>query len=187
MLFDFSTLFAVAMMKKQSGFTMIEVVVVMALIAIAAAMAIPTFTVWLPNYRLRAATNDLYANVQLAKSGAVRDHGEWAVQFDTVNNSYGLLSNYGEVDQAIVKTVDLSNYGSGVAFGHGNATDDVPAGANPIGDDVTYGSDVAVFNMRGTCSAGYVYLENSRNNTFAVGSLSSGAVRMRRWSGSAWE
>jgi prepilin-type N-terminal cleavage/methylation domain-containing protein len=187
LLFDISTLFAVAMMKKQSGFTMIEVIVVMALIAIAAAMAIPTFTVWMPNYRLRAATNDLYANLQLAKSGAVRDHGEWAVQFDTVNNSYGLVSKWGEVDQAIVKTVVLSDYGSGVAFGHGNATDDVPDGANPIGDDVTYGADVAVFNMRGTCSAGYVYLENSRNNAFAVGSLSSGAVRMRRWSGSTWE
>jgi type IV fimbrial biogenesis protein FimT len=175
------------MMKKQSGFTMIEVVVVMALIAIAATVAIPTFTVWLPNYRLRAATNDLYANLQLAKSGAVRDHGEWAVQFDTVNNSYGLFSNWLEANQALVKTVDLSDYGSGVAFGHGNATDDVPAGANPISDDITYGGDVAVFNMRGTCSAGYVYLDNSRNNTFAVGSLSSGAVRMRRWSGSTWE
>jgi len=174
-------------MKKQNGFTVIEVIVVMALIAIVAATAIPAFTVWLPNYRLRAATNDLYANMQLAKSGAVRDHGEWAVQFDTVNNGYGLISKWGEVGQTIVKTVDLSDYGSGVAFGHGNATDDVPDGANPISDDVTYGSDVAVFNMRGTCSAGYVYLENSRNNTFAVGSLSSGAVRMRRWSGSTWE
>ena len=175
------------MMKKQSGFTMIEVIVVMALIAIVAATAIPAFTVWLPNYRLRAATNDLYANMQLAKSGAVRDHSEWAVQFDTVNNGYRLWSNWGEANQAEVKTVDLSDYGSGVAFGHGNATDDIPDGANPIGDDVTYGSDVAVFNMRGTCSAGYVYLENSRNNTFAVGSLSSGAVRMRRWSDSTWE
>jgi len=160
---------------------------VMGLIAIAAATAIPAFTVWLPNYRLRTAANDLYANMQLAKSGAIGDHSTWAVQFDTVNNGYGLISKWGEVGQTIVKTVDLSDYGSGVAFGHGNATDDIPDEANPIADDVTYGSDVAVFNMRGTCSAGYVYLENSRNNTFAVGSLSSGAVRMRKWSGGAWE
>jgi prepilin-type N-terminal cleavage/methylation domain-containing protein len=187
LLFVFSTLFAVIMMKKRRGFTTIELMVVIGVIAIAAATAIPTFTVWLPNYRLRAATNDLYANLQLAKAGAVRDHGEWVLQFDTVNNSYGLVSKWGEVDQAIVKTVDLSDYGSGVGFGHGNATDDVPDGANPIADDITYGGDVAVFNMRGTCSAGYVYLDNSKNNTFAVGSLSSGAVRMRRWSGSTWE
>jgi prepilin-type N-terminal cleavage/methylation domain-containing protein len=187
LLFVFSTLFAVIMMKKRRGFTTIELMVVIGIIGIAAATAIPTFTVWLPNYRLRAATNDLYANLQLAKSGAVRDHGEWAVQFDTANNSYRLWSNWGTADQAEVKTVALSDYGSGVAFGPGNATDDVPDGANPIIDDVTYGSDVAVFNMRGTCSAGYVYLENNKNNTFAVGSLSSGAVRMRRWSGSTWE
>jgi type IV fimbrial biogenesis protein FimT len=76
------------MMKKQNGFTIIEVIVVMALIAIVGAMAIPAFTVWLPNYRLRAATNDLYANLQLAKSGAVRDRNTWAIRFDTTNDSY---------------------------------------------------------------------------------------------------
>ena len=185
------------MMKKQSGFTMIEVVVVMALIGIVAAVAIPTFTVWMPNYRLRAATNDLYANMQLAKSGAVRDRNTWAVRFDTTNNSYQILSDDGESDaevtdwwdgdEVVEKTVVLSDYRSGVAFGHGNATDDVPGNGSAPADDVTYGSYVVVFNMRGTGNAGYVYLENKKNNTFAVGSLSSGAVRMRRWSGSAWE
>jgi len=168
----------------------------MGLIAIAAATAIPAFTVWLPNYRLRTAANDLYANMQLAKAGAVRDRNTWAVRFDTTNNSYQILSDDGEPDtdpadwwdgdEVVEKTVGLSNYGSGIAFGHGNAT-------SPIGstfdDGVTYPvpENVATFNPRGTCNAGYVYLENSKNNTFAVGSLSSGAVRMRRWSGGAWE
>jgi prepilin-type N-terminal cleavage/methylation domain-containing protein len=186
------------MMKKQNGFTIIEVIVVMALIAIVGAMAIPAFTVWLPNYRLRAATNDLYANLQLAKSGAVRDRNTWAIRFDTTNDSYQILSDddgvpdsedndWWDGDEVVEKTVVLSDYRSGVAFGHGNATDDVPGSGSAPANDVTYGSNVAVFNMRGTCNAGYIYLENKKNNTFAVGSLSSGAVRMRSWSGSTWE
>jgi prepilin-type N-terminal cleavage/methylation domain-containing protein len=186
------------MMKKRQGFTTIELMVVIGIIAIVAATAIPAFTVWMPNYRIRAATNDLYANMQLAKSGAVRDRNTWAVRFDTTNNSYQILSDdngdpdsedndWWNGDEVVEKTVVLSDYRSGVAFGPGNATDDVPGNGSAPTDDVTYGGDVAVFNMRGTCNAGYVYLENSKNKTFAVGSLSSGAVRMRRWSGSTWE
>lgn len=59
-----------------------------------------------------------------------------------------------------------------------------------FGDEVTYAvpeDNVASFNSRGTCSSGYVYLQNNRNNSFVVGSLSCGAVRMRKWSGGAWE
>lgn len=82
-------------MMKQNGFTLLELMVVMILIAVAGAIAIPGFTVWLPNYRLRIATNDLYTNLQLAKAGAVRDRAEWAVRFDTGNNTYELLSGEG--------------------------------------------------------------------------------------------
>jgi type II secretory pathway pseudopilin PulG len=180
-------------MMKRSGFTLIELIVIIVLITAAGAIAIPAFTVWLPNYRLRAAANDLYTNLNLAKSGAVRDHTTWAVRFDPGNNQYALLSGEGassgwtDGDEIVEKTVDLSEYGSGVAFGHGNATSAIGGG---FGDDVTYAvpeNNVAAFNSRGTCSPGYVYLQNNENSTFAVGSLSCGAVRMRRWNGGAWE
>ena len=178
---------------KQNGFTLIELMVVIVLIAVAGAISIPGFTIWLPNYRLRTAANDLYANLQLAKAGAVRDHSTWAVRFDTGNNRYELLSGEGgtagwtDGDEIVEKTVNLSDYGSGIAFGHGGATSAMGGGFD---DEVTYSvpeNNVATFNSRGTCSSGYVYLQNNRNNSFTVGSLSCGAVRMRKWSGSAWD
>jgi prepilin-type N-terminal cleavage/methylation domain-containing protein len=41
--------------KLLSGFTLIEVLMTIVVLAILAAVAVPGFSVWLPNYRLKAA------------------------------------------------------------------------------------------------------------------------------------
>ena len=69
-------------MRNNSGFTAVELLVVIALIAILAAIAVPNFIGWLPNYRLRAATHDLYSNFQKAKLTAVKRNTNTAVRFD---------------------------------------------------------------------------------------------------------
>ncbi|MBW2129982.1 MAG: prepilin-type N-terminal cleavage/methylation domain-containing protein, partial [Deltaproteobacteria bacterium] len=58
--------------KKQEGFTLLELIMTMVILAILATIAIPTFSVWLPEYRLKKAARDLYSNIQLAKMQAVR-------------------------------------------------------------------------------------------------------------------
>lgn len=69
-------------MRKHSGFTTVELLVVIALIGIIAAIAVPNFISWLPNYRLRSATHDLYSNFQKAKLTAVKRNTNCAVRFD---------------------------------------------------------------------------------------------------------
>jgi len=39
----------------------------------------------------------------------------------------------------------------------------------------------------GASMGGYVYLQNSKNNTYKVGVWSAGVIVMRRWTGSAWQ
>ena len=180
--------------KTESGVTLIEIFVVLVILAVLAVAAIPAFSVWLPNYRLKTAARDLYSNLQLAKMGAVNKNRDWAVIFDKASSpgKYAIASDRGEDgtwegpagDDEIEKVVDLAVY-QGVRYGHGDAGKAVGGGA--LGNVITYNDEAVVFNSRGTCSAGYVYLQNKRNTAYAVGTRSSGVILLRKWTGSEWQ
>jgi len=178
--------------KRKGGFTIVELVVALAIMGIAVSAAIPGFSRWLPGYRLKSAATELYSNFHLAKMRAVRDNAQWAIYFDPNFDAYQVRYGTG-VDGAysdpggfaVDKTVILANYGTGICFGHGNATGDLGGGWD---DDVTFLSNTVVFNPRGMANAqGYVYLQNDKNATYAVGALTTGLILMRKWTGTAWE
>ena len=181
--------------RGNAGFTKIELLAVISVIGITTSLALPGFSNWLPGYRLKGAVRDLYSNLQLAKSLAIRARGECAVQFNASGNSYEVVSGgpdgvYSTTeDNVVVKTVALPDYGSGLRFGHGSATRKV--GQNqPIADSISYPGDRVVFNSRGMTTGtfgGYAYVQNNRNSCYAVGTWSSGIVVLRKWNGSAWE
>jgi len=183
--------------KRELGFTLIELMVAVAIFAIMAAIAIPGFSTWLPDYRLKSAARDLYSNMQLTKMGAVRANADWAIVFSTGSNSYRVCSDDGgdgdwtDGDETVEKTVNLTDYESGVDYGSGNATKNATTseGALPD-DDVSYTNNLAVFNPRGTGSGGYVYLENNKNTTtYAIGTRTTGVILLRKWNSSSvdWE
>jgi len=184
-------------MKREQGFTLLELMITIIILSVLLGLAIPGFSSWLPNYRLRGAARDLYSNLQLAKAGAIKDRVEWAVRF-TGPNSYEVWSSrdpdsptqntgwnsFSASDDTLVKTVSLSDYGSGVAFGAGSSSPPAVAGAvtadsaNPI-----------FFNSRRFPTSNvavFAYMTNNRNTAYAVGTLASGAVVLKRWNG-AWQ
>ena len=176
-------------MRKHSGFTVVELLVVIALIGTIAAIAVPNFISWLPNYRLRSAADDLYSNFQIVKLGAIKNNNNWAIVFNEGADSYTLISDYGGTNTT-EKTVVLSSYKSGVGFGNGNATQDIPVNGFPNGM-VSYTSpnDTAVFNPQGlTTTLGYVYLSNDQGAARAVGTpFLAGAIVSREWRGASWQ
>jgi prepilin-type N-terminal cleavage/methylation domain-containing protein len=188
--------------KKESGFTMPEIFVTLAVAAALAAIAVPSFSGWLPGYRLKSAARDLYSNFQLTKLSAVRTGSRWAIVFDSgvapgryyICSDAGANGNWeGPVgDDTVEKTIDLSDYQSGVDYGPGNATDDIPGNGAPPADNIAYTvgatNDVVEFNLRGICNAGQVYLQNMKNNTsYGVSTNTVGTVMLQKWSGGSWQ
>lgn len=164
-----------------SGFTLIESVVVISILVIMAAIAIPGFSAWMPEARLKRAARDLYSNIQLAKMQSARTNQNHTLVFNVGGGTYELQDSGG----GVVKTITFSDYGSSVGYGHGNAGAAVGGGFD---NDVTYPGDNATFQPRGNGESGYVYLTNSRNGAYAVGTGPQGyAVRLWKWDGAQWE
>ena len=154
-------------MQKRSGFTLIELAVVIVLLAILAGVGIPNFLSWLPKYRLKIAARDLYSNLQLAKMSAIKANKDCRVNYYTNPDRY-------EVD-LLNKTIKLSDYKSGITFcGPNNQKFAVPT---------------ITFNSRGTGNSGYAYLTNSGKTAYyRVGPLTSGAIKLQKWGGgTSWK
>ena len=60
-------------MKKQNGFTIYELLTVISIIAILAVIAVPNMISWRSEAKLRGASNNLRADLQMAKLRALRE------------------------------------------------------------------------------------------------------------------
>jgi prepilin-type N-terminal cleavage/methylation domain-containing protein len=115
-------------MMNQKGITLIELVVVMAIIAIGAALTTPNISGWLPNYRLRSATRDVVSIMRVAQIKAVSNNIWYRVTFDTANNKY-FLENSQDLGTTWTKEGEDQTLPTGVQFittFAGNATTFAP-------------------------------------------------------------
>jgi type IV fimbrial biogenesis protein FimT len=183
-------------MKRTSGFTIIELVVVLSILITLTAISIPAFTKWLPNYKLKGAAMDLYSRMQFAKSEAIRANSQYAVIFDPGSEEYKLVSspgadgNFGTGgDDHEVEIIKLSDYGFGIVYGKSSATKNMDDGGGSFpADAVSFNNNMVVFSGNGLCdNSGSVYLQNDANRAYAVGALASGVVRIKMWRGSDWQ
>ena len=154
--------------KSRAGFTLIELLVVMVVLSVLATVAIPTFTRWYPNYRLRTAAREIYSTFQTARMAAIKTGNAstfGAVTFDTGNKTY--MAFIDEDDnwvptgtERILKQVTLP--------------DDVDY------NDITLASDRTRFNSRGlvTGGTGYVKLVNDNGRTQKITVWTAGNIEI---------
>jgi len=69
-------------MKKSRGFSILELLVVLAVIAVVSAIVTPNFISWRNNAKMRGAVDNLMGDLEMAKIRAVKENNFVAVLFN---------------------------------------------------------------------------------------------------------
>lgn len=163
------------------GFSLLELLFVLCIAGILATIATPVFSTWIPDYRLRGMAKGLYADMHLAKMRSIKENDIYKIVFVTGgNDSYSFKKADGTIEKTVLFNQDTSD--SSISFGCGDATKDATkSGGSPPSDGVSYAGKAVTFNPRGTGTSGYVYLTNRKSSSYAIGTLSSGVIHIKKW------
>ena len=144
---------------NKKGITLIELIIVMVIIAIGAALMVPSIGSWLPNYRLRSATRDIVSMMRVAQMKAVSLNTEHRVSFDIAANEYLLQ----------IKTTQSAPNDWIPTWTNARAQQlqqKLPGGVTMTA--VTFPGDNAEFNTNSTCSSGSITLLNTKKSTRTI-------------------
>lgn len=98
-------------MRKDTGFSLIEMMVVIAIIAIMSTIAIPGIIGWLPKHRIGTAARDVKSTLEFARSNAINRNTVVRVDFDWANDNLTVVEeievNPGTVVETTLRTRQL--------------------------------------------------------------------------------
>ena len=128
--------------------------VVIAMVGVLAAIAIPNYINWLPTSRAKKAAMELSGELHKVKLRAVKENRSLGVYCDTSSHRYYILLDSGTNsiwdgpttaggDDPVDRFIPLNGYGSGVQF----------SGVSPAGSVLT-------FDSRGLCNSMQIDITN---------------------------
>lgn len=87
-------------MKSCAGFTLIELMVVIVILAIMLFIALPNFAVWMQNTQIRTAGEAVLNGMQLARAEAIRRNVSIELRMDASSGWTARVASTGEVIQS---------------------------------------------------------------------------------------
>lgn len=102
-------------LSKREGFTITEIFVVLSVLGIMTAIAVPSYISYIPKYKLQTSVRQIYDDMQLAKIRAVKDNTDACITFNTVAETYTVFldsdgsSSWSAGDIMIKGNVTLEN------------------------------------------------------------------------------
>jgi prepilin-type N-terminal cleavage/methylation domain-containing protein len=181
--------------ENENGFSLIELLVAVAVVAILSAIAIPAYNDFVATSRVRDAATELMQEMKLARIMAIRTSTPYVIAFNLGANSYTIGADPGNTGAptAAIRVIDIDNkYGPNVQFG--TVADRAPSAAAEScpactfgvgGTPVSFGTNPLqqTFNIDGTVNdpPGYAIITNAvRNQTYMV-KLSFQTAKLELW------
>jgi prepilin-type N-terminal cleavage/methylation domain-containing protein len=132
-----------------TGFSLVELLVVIALISIVSAFAVPVWQRYAANTNLKTAAREVMADLSNTKQRAVEENLDvYRLTFNVVGNSYVLS----RTDTGTVWTKSVASFGNGISINSVNFS----------------GGAVVSFQKRGTVSMGNLTLQNGLGSTATI-------------------
>lgn len=163
--------------NAEKGVTLIELMVVLAIIAIMGLFMVPSIGEWTAGFRLRGASKDLANALQMARLKAISDTVEYKVQLDLDNQQFSVLKGNARQGSTSWPTQE-------------GTTSTMPKGVAIVNvDGTTTGIIDRIFRPDGTVlgtggfggggnSTSTITLNNSRNDQLQIIVSRTGAVRV---------
>ena len=107
-------------MRKDSGFTLIELIVIIAIVAVFAGIAVPNFLSYVPKYRLNGAARQIMGDLMAARMQAVKENRKVGVGWvdETNYGVFRITPDPGADIWTIIKHVNIDSNYPGVTLGH---------------------------------------------------------------------
>lgn len=185
---------------NEKGVTLTELMVVLAIIAITAAIAIPMYISDLPRQKTKAAAQGLLSDLRLARGRAVANNQPYLICFDSTT-SYKLgaeiLGSTMDCNAIqVAKTVDFTKSHNGVQFSVGISSKPCTGAATL--DAIDFLNDTARFNRLGSSvdggnsfRPGAVYVTNTKDSKQQVYCVqaegSTGRAKLYKWDQGNWK
>ena len=168
-------------MMDKSGFTLMEMMIVISIIGIISAIAIPNIIAWLPEYRLRSVTRDIVSCFQETKMKAVKENAIAAIFFNVGGNEYTAWVDNGAGGGI---SGNLIKDGGEIIFQQTTLPDNISFYQN-----TNFTADTFGFNSRGVpaTTVGTVFINNTKSNYRKVIISIAGNIRVQKSSdGVTW-
>lgn len=173
-------------LQRARGFSLIELMVVIVIIGIILAIAIPSFTAMIRRSRGNAATEGLAQEIRNFRERAISISGTYQISFPS-NKTYLLTRPDATTDLRKLGSTTGGNLKFGVTFANNTTgfTASEPYGAIP-GDGIDLPGKVLTISNRGSMTHGVIYITNGKED-YAIGMNTLGKVKIYRWGTAQWD